>query len=319
MINFRFKKISIIFFIAAALFLTVRLVAFFSDPIRAFDSEDTTKTISVEDDGLNFEISTKVGTVAALLEEEHIKLSEHDKIIPEDDAQIFSGSKIKIQRAVPIKITADGKTFEAYALSKTVRAALRENGITLSRLDKTTPEADSNVSNNLAIVVTRINVEEIVQKEEVAFKTVINNDAKLGWQEKKVTTPGQSGEKEVRYKITYKNGKEISRVILSSEITVLPEPQIETHGTYMQLGKANGGQGTWYSYQGGLFAASTTIPRGAYAKVTNLQNGKTVVVQINDYGPQGKGRIIDLDRVAFTKIASIGAGVIGVKVEPVLN
>ena len=58
---------------------------------------------------------------------------------------------------------------------------------------------------------------------------------------------------------------------------------------------------------------------GSYAKVTNTANGKSVIVQINDRGPFGPGRIIDLDKVAFAKIASIGAGVIGVKVEEVLN
>jgi rare lipoprotein A (peptidoglycan hydrolase) len=167
--------------------------------------------------------------------------------------------------------------------------------------------------------VTRINIEEITQTEDVAFKTVVQNDAKLGWQEKKITTSGQLGKKEVQYRITYKNGKEISRIVLGSKITQDSVAQVETHGTYMQLGKANAGQGTWYAYQGGLFAASTTIPKGAYAKVTNTQNGKSVVVQINDYGPTGKGRIIDLDKVAFSKISSLGSGVIGVKVEPILN
>ena len=112
---------------------------------------------------------------------------------------------------------------------------------------------------------------------------------------------------------------EVSRVILEKSITKESIPQIETHGTYMKLGGAAKGQGTWYSYMGGLFAASTTIPKGSYAKVTNTANGKSVVVQINDYGPQGKGRVIDLDKVAFTKIASLGAGVIGVKVEQILN
>jgi rare lipoprotein A len=108
-------------------------------------------------------------------------------------------------------------------------------------------------------------------------------------------------------------------VVLARQKTKDPVTQIETQGTYMQLGKANKGQGTWYAYQGGMFAASTTIAKGSYAKVTNTATGKSIVVQINDYGPQGKGRIIDLDKVAFQKLASIGAGVIGVKVEEVLN
>jgi rare lipoprotein A len=42
-------------------------------------------------------------------------------------------------------------------------------------------------------------------------------------------------------------------------------------------------------------------------------------VQINDRGPFGNGRIIDLDKIAFEKIASLGAGVANVKVEVVLN
>lgn len=98
-----------------------------------------------------------------------------------------------------------------------------------------------------------------------------------------------------------------------------PVPEISVQGTYMKLAKGRTGQGTWYAFKGGMFAASTTIPRGGYVKVTNTDNGQSVVVQINDYGPQGKGRIIDLDKVAFQKIASLGAGVINVKVEQVLN
>jgi len=43
-----------------------------------------------------------------------------------------------------------------------------------------------------------------------------------------------------------------------------------------------------------MTAASLTIPMGSYVKVTNLRNGKAVVVRINDRGPVVPGRIIDL-------------------------
>ncbi len=313
------KKIILFIFILTALFSTVKVWAFFSTPTREITLENSLKTIFLDDDGLNFKLSSNAITVAELLKENRLILGEHDEITPEKNDIVQSGTHIKIQRATKIKIIADGKTIENYALGKTVDSALRENNITLSRLDKTNPPANSVLQKDILITVTRINIEEVTKKEDVAFKTEIKNDAKLGWQEKKIDTPGKLGEKEVKYRITYKNGKEISRLILHSEITAPSETQIEIHGTYMKLGKANSGQGTWYSYQGGMFAASTTIPKGAYAKVTNLENGKSIVVQINDYGPQGKGRVIDLDKVAFQKIASIGAGVIGVKVEPVLN
>src|SRR5215470_3221843 len=43
-----------------------------------------------------------------------------------------------------------------------------------------------------------------------------------------------------------------------------------------------------------MTAASLTIPLGTYVKVTNLHNGKAVVVKVNDRGPVVPGRIIDL-------------------------
>jgi|SRR5215831_4298370 rare lipoprotein A len=43
-----------------------------------------------------------------------------------------------------------------------------------------------------------------------------------------------------------------------------------------------------------MTAASLTLPMGSHVKVTNLRNGKSVVVRINDRGPVVPGRIIDL-------------------------
>jgi len=49
-----------------------------------------------------------------------------------------------------------------------------------------------------------------------------------------------------------------------------------------------------------MTAASLTIPLGTYVKVTNLRNGKAVIVRINDRGPVVEGRIIDLSYQAAT-------------------
>lgn len=62
-------------------------------------------------------------------------------------------------------------------------------------------------------------------------------------------------------------------------------------------------------------AAHKTLPFGAKVKVTNIKNGKSVVVKINDRGPFVKGRIIDLTRSAFSRIGDTGSGVIHVKIE----
>jgi rare lipoprotein A len=64
-----------------------------------------------------------------------------------------------------------------------------------------------------------------------------------------------------------------------------------------------------------LTAAHRTFPIGSYVMVTNLENGKSVLVRINDRGPFIKGRIIDLSYAAAKLIDLIGPGVVPVRVE----
>lgn len=60
---------------------------------------------------------------------------------------------------------------------------------------------------------------------------------------------------------------------------------------------------------------------GTLVRVTNLANGKSVVVRVNDRGPARRlvkrGRVIDLSKGAFQKIANLKDGVIKVKLEMV--
>src|SRR5262249_53249469 len=64
-----------------------------------------------------------------------------------------------------------------------------------------------------------------------------------------------------------------------------------------------------------MTAANKTWTFGTIVRVTNLANGKSVDVRINDRGPYVSGRCIDLARGAFLKIASISSGVINAKYE----
>ncbi|WP_428898582.1 septal ring lytic transglycosylase RlpA family protein [Parelusimicrobium proximum] len=66
-----------------------------------------------------------------------------------------------------------------------------------------------------------------------------------------------------------------------------------------------------------MTAAHRTLPFGTIVKVTNKANGKSVKVKINDRGPFIKGRVIDLSKAAFAKIANTREGVVEVKVKVV--
>lgn len=60
---------------------------------------------------------------------------------------------------------------------------------------------------------------------------------------------------------------------------------------------------------GGLTAAHRTLPFGTLVLVTNIHNGKTIVVRITDRGPYGRGRIIDVSRAAARELGMIAAGI----------
>lgn len=64
-----------------------------------------------------------------------------------------------------------------------------------------------------------------------------------------------------------------------------------------------------------LTAAHKSLPFGTKVKVTNIRNGKSVVVEINDRGPYAKSRVLDLSQAAFSEIGQTNTGVMQVEYE----
>jgi rare lipoprotein A len=68
-----------------------------------------------------------------------------------------------------------------------------------------------------------------------------------------------------------------------------------------------------------LTAAHKTLPFGTRLMVTNLDNGKSVVVRINDRGPHVKSRIIDVSGAAAKALDLVDSGLATVRIEPLDN
>ena len=82
---------------------------------------------------------------------------------------------------------------------------------------------------------------------------------------------------------------------------------IEEHNNHA----ANGERFSKYAYT----AAHKSLPMGTVVRVTNMDNGRDVIVEINDRGPFVRGRIIDLSYAAAQSIGMVEAGTVEVKVE----
>jgi len=67
--------------------------------------------------------------------------------------------------------------------------------------------------------------------------------------------------------------------------------------------------------KGALTAAHKTLPLGTKVRVTNLKNGESVDVEINDRGPHVKGRVVDLSRAAARELGMTSAGLAKIQLE----
>lgn len=64
-----------------------------------------------------------------------------------------------------------------------------------------------------------------------------------------------------------------------------------------------------------MTAAHPTLPLPSYARVTNLENNRSVVVRVNDRGPFLEGRVIDLSFAAAARLGYLNKGSASVEVE----
>jgi rare lipoprotein A len=67
--------------------------------------------------------------------------------------------------------------------------------------------------------------------------------------------------------------------------------------------------------QNDLTAAHRKLPLGTEVRVTNLENGRSITVEINDRGPYVKGRVIDLSKAAARRLGMVEDGVAEVRIE----
>lgn len=111
---------------------------------------------------------------------------------------------------------------------------------------------------------------------------------------------------------------------------VAPQPEVRPDPTIRRRGKPTlVGAASWYGPgfhgektasgkifdQSRLTAAHKSLPLGSRVKVTNLNNGNSVVVEITDRGPFVRGRIIDLSESAARTLDMIDSGTAPVRIE----
>ncbi len=183
---------------------------------------DDSEPVSVEMDG---------GTVAEAIEKAGITLGEHDLINHDMDMYLTDGLVIECIHRVAVSLTVDGEEKQLITSAKNVAGLLSECDIKLGEDDRINVADDALLAENDSIVIERVNVKTVTEKEAVAFATKTEYSSTLYQGQSSVKQEGVNGEKEVTYEVTYVDNVEESRKQVSEVVTKEPVDEIILQGT----------------------------------------------------------------------------------------
>ena len=182
------------------------------------------KSVTVVDGEKTAIYKTRSDSVSDFLEEQGITIGPHDEISVPLTEPLGKSERIVIERAKPVIIQADGTEQVKYTAKATVGEALAALNIPLGAEDRIFPPADTPLSDNLRIKITRVRTELIETQEPIAFKVVEKKDGGLETGKKKVLSAGKEGLLVKKLERVYEDGV-LVREEVKEEIVARPAVQ----------------------------------------------------------------------------------------------
>ena len=238
------------------------------------------KDIAINVDGQNIETQTFKSTVADLLQEKAITVNPKDKVVPSLTTRLADKQTITITRAFWVEVQADGKKVRLQVLPTTVKAVLSEAKITLTKKDLVEPALTAGVSNKTQVIkVARIKETYITRKEQISFRLEQKQDPGLEKGIRRVISRGREGVKEETLRLTYRDGKLVSKEITGTKVIKEPVNQVVAFGVLTYASR--GGRGfefqralqvtaTAYTHTGSCTSSGTNPRVGTVAVDPNL-------------------------------------------------
>jgi len=142
----------------------------------------------------------------------------------------------RVYRAKTIKLNFFGKLIEVRTQAKTVADFLNEQGIDANpEINWVSRALDTKVADGLALNVFHQGKQTVVLEESIHFTEKTTYDFSLDYGKREIVKPGRDGARTVTYEIEMKDGKELSRKVISSLVTKQPITQEVKIGMKLDL------------------------------------------------------------------------------------
>jgi len=239
-----------------------------------------------------------------------LQLKDVDEVNILRTEAVTNQMEIKVRRAIPILVRADGKEIDTYIAPRTVADALTKLGIVLGLKDKVSQPLDHMLVPNEQVQVVRVAERLDTVKSEIPFQSVTQaSDYPVGLPDKLVSR-GSNGLQEQTIKLTLEDGKEVDREILGQRVLTPPTNQVVSRGaqtsisrggTTMRFKRAYVMRATAYCIPGGITKTGASVRWGVIAvDPTVISLGENVYIEgygqarALDTGGAIKGSRIDL-------------------------
>ena len=250
-------------------------------------------------------------TVDDVLQQINLRAGRSAHVSPSRGASVEEGDLIVYRQAVNVRLAVDGETREVITNELKVGALLDNLGVTVDESDEITPPRSTRLAPKMLIRVVRVEVSRVVEEQELPFATEVQKSNEYLQGVRKVIRPGVPGLVQRTFEVRLEDGREVARTLLDTRRLRAPVTQVVVEGT--RPPRSQSGIASWY-HRVGMVAAHPSLPMGTEVRVTNVTNGSSVTVVINDRGPYVSGRIIDLSDDAFARLAPLGVGTINVRI-----
>lgn len=204
--------------------------------------------LTIHDAGMEFEVRTTAETVGEALRQAELTIYLGDQVTPDLGTQVSPGLKVNIQRSQPVQIAVGEQTLRTRTRAETVAEALAELNIGLTGEDVIEPDLDTPIAEGLAIRITRVHEEILIEEEIAPFDTVYVPDPDLAIDTQQVDAPGAEGITRSRYRVRYENGEEVSRVHEDTWIAQDPSNRIIAYGQRIEPRTFTAADGTEVTY-----------------------------------------------------------------------
>ncbi|NLX77254.1 MAG: DUF348 domain-containing protein [Clostridiaceae bacterium] len=199
---------------------------------RVFD--ELKKELRIVDGDSETLVKTMGNDIETAFDQLGILVETHDYISVPLSTRLSSDimQEILIKRAVPVTITVDGKTTEVMTHYDTVGETIENNGIVLGPLDRLEGLGLADpIQVGMDIRIVRVREEVLTETELIPFAIEEIPNQTMNKGEKKVVQAGVDGTLEKYYKLTYEDGRIVSREYMNEKVIAEPVTEIVEYGT----------------------------------------------------------------------------------------